>query len=105
MADYKSPVRVILGIIRFGSGVLHQELSDLETALCSCLPTMTDLPKTMRALIAPNNSGPSGYVVRDFATPQISAPGQVIVRSHAAALGAGEVLMTAGQFDRILKLE
>lgn len=68
-------------------------------------PAMAELPKTMRALIAPNDQGPKAYIVTDFPTPRITSPDQVVVRSYAAAPGASEVVMTAGGFSLVHKLE
>lgn len=66
---------------------------------------MSNIPKTMRALVATENTGAKGYVVTDMPTPTITGPHQVIVRSRAGALGGSEVKMTAGEMDILHKLK
>ncbi|KAK0391809.1 hypothetical protein NLU13_1308 [Sarocladium strictum] len=66
---------------------------------------MADLPKTMRALVAPDKTGAKGYDLAEVAVPKITKPKQVIVRSYAAGLGASEIMLTAGKFDLVQKIK
>ncbi|KAH8174671.1 alcohol dehydrogenase groES-like domain-containing protein [Sarocladium implicatum] len=66
---------------------------------------MSDIPKTMRALVATEGTGPKGYVITEISSPKITSPKQVIVRVRAGGLGGSEVKMTAGEMDILHKVK
>ncbi|KAI0108897.1 alcohol dehydrogenase [Nemania sp. FL0031] len=57
---------------------------------------MSDLPSTMRALVAPTYCAPSGYEVIDTPIPTIKNPDDVLIRVHAAAIQAGDTQRARG---------
>ncbi|KAI0876934.1 alcohol dehydrogenase [Hypoxylon argillaceum] len=62
---------------------------------------MSDLPTTMRALVAPKFCRPSKYEVIDMPLPTITNPDDVLIRVHAAGLQAGDTQRARGA-SRIL---
>jgi NADPH:quinone reductase-like Zn-dependent oxidoreductase len=59
--------------------------------------TRQQLPATMRSLVAPRYTDPSGYKVIDVPLPTLTGPDDVLVRVHAAAIQTGDTQLAAGQ--------
>ncbi|KND90933.1 Quinone oxidoreductase-like protein, chloroplastic [Tolypocladium ophioglossoides CBS 100239] len=66
---------------------------------------MAQIPKTMRSLVAPERCTPARFEVRDLPTPTITMPTHVLLRVHAASVGAGELQVTAGLLGKIVAME
>ncbi|KAI1131841.1 alcohol dehydrogenase [Nemania abortiva] len=57
---------------------------------------MSDLPSTMRALVAPKFCTPSDYEVIDMPLPTIKKPDDVLIRVHAAGINTGDTQRAKG---------
>ncbi|KAH7374924.1 alcohol dehydrogenase [Plectosphaerella cucumerina] len=57
---------------------------------------MTDLPSTMRALVAPKHCGPAEYEVVDISVPPIRKPNQILIRIRAASIMTGDCQRARG---------
>ncbi|KAI1273061.1 alcohol dehydrogenase [Xylaria sp. FL0933] len=57
---------------------------------------MSDLPPTMRSLVAPKFCDPSEYQVIDTPLPSINRPNNVLIRVHAAAIQTGDTQRAKG---------
>ncbi|RYC56984.1 hypothetical protein CHU98_g9226 [Xylaria longipes] len=62
---------------------------------------MSDLPSTMRALVAPKFCTPSEYEVIDMPLPTVKKPDDVLIRVHAGGVQAGDTQRARGA-SRIL---
>lgn len=66
---------------------------------------MAGLPTTMRSLVAPKKGTPLEYIVTDMPVPEITAPDQVIVRTHSSTIETGEVMLNNGQLSMFHKAQ
>lgn len=57
---------------------------------------MTELPTSMRSLVAPKFCTPSGYEVYDMPLPTIKKPNDVLIRVYAGAIQAGDTQRANG---------
>ncbi|KAI0428893.1 alcohol dehydrogenase [Xylaria sp. FL1042] len=57
---------------------------------------MSDLPSTMRSLVAPKFCAPSEYEVIDLPLPAIKKPNDVLIRVHASAIQTGDTQRAKG---------
>lgn len=64
---------------------------------------MSEIPETMRALVAPKACKPAEYELRDIPTPSIAGPTEVLLRVHAAGMNTGELQMAAGHLGMFNK--
>ncbi|KAL7620709.1 hypothetical protein AAE478_009706 [Parahypoxylon ruwenzoriense] len=56
----------------------------------------SDIPETMRALVAPRYCWPSEWEVAKVPTPKITGPDDVLIRMHAAGIATGDTLVARG---------
>lgn len=66
---------------------------------------MSNIPTTMRSLVAPKKCTPADYQVVDAPTPKITEPGQVLLRMRAVGINTGDTQFARGVFDMIEKQE
>jgi putative PIG3 family NAD(P)H quinone oxidoreductase len=71
---------------------------------------MSDIPKTMKAVLADPPGGPEALLVRDVPVP-VPADDEVLIKVHAAGLNRADLLQRQGKYDppagmtRILGME
>jgi NADPH:quinone reductase-like Zn-dependent oxidoreductase len=63
---------------------------------------MTDIPKTMRGLVAPKYCKPDGYVIADLPVPSLKAPDELLIKVHAAGLMTGDTQIAAGTMKMLI---
>jgi len=56
----------------------------------------SDLPSTMRSLVATKFCSPAGYEVIDMPVPKIRKPDDVLIRLYAGAISTGDTLRAKG---------
>lgn len=61
-----------------------------------------EIPSTMRALATSKYSKPDKYEIQTIPVPKITKPEDCLVRVHAAASAAGEVMGVAGAFRHLI---
>ncbi|KAK7757948.1 hypothetical protein SLS62_000326 [Diatrype stigma] len=54
---------------------------------------MTELPPTMRSLVAPTYCKPAGYEIQEVPTPTIQGPNDILIQVHAAGIMTADTLM------------
>ncbi|KAK5992527.1 NADPH-dependent alkenal/one oxidoreductase [Cladobotryum mycophilum] len=64
---------------------------------------MTEIPATMRSLVAPRKCGPEGYEIQELPVPRIALPTQVLIRIHYAGINTSELQLAADQMGIIYK--
>ncbi|KAI3390223.1 hypothetical protein diail_12334, partial [Diaporthe ilicicola] len=65
---------------------------------------MEQVPETGRALVAPRYCKPDGHEVVQMPVPQIEEPNQVLVRTHAVAMQAGDCQFAKGSATMLPKI-
>ncbi|KAH6900498.1 chaperonin 10-like protein [Thelonectria olida] len=66
---------------------------------------MSNVPATMRSLVAPKKCSPADYQVVDMPTPTITQPGHVLLRMRAAAINTGDTQFAKGMSEFLGKQE
>lgn len=67
-------------------------------------PNMEQVPRTMRALVAPKHCRPDGYEVMQLPLPELTEPNQVLIRIHAAAMQTGDCQLASGSGRMFLSI-
>lgn len=66
---------------------------------------MTDIPTTMRSLVAPRQCGPDEFEIQELPVPTITKPTHVLLKIRYAGISSGDVLFSSGRLDRLHKFE
>lgn len=66
---------------------------------------MSDLPSTMRSLVAPKYCKPSSYEVRHLPLPVVTNSDEMLIQVHAAGLMTGDTMIASGAFRFIVNTE
>ncbi|KAF3057344.1 hypothetical protein GL218_05969 [Daldinia childiae] len=57
---------------------------------------MAALPKTMRSLVAPKYSWPTGWEVANMPVPMVKNPKDILIKIHAASISTGDTQLARG---------
>lgn len=65
---------------------------------------MEQVPRTMRALVAPKHCRPDEYEIVHLPLPELTEPNQVLIQMHATAMQAGDCQFASGSARMFLSI-